>query len=86
MQIWLRAQGLLVKKINMSSFFWNVRGFNKSLKHSVVKEWIGNKEMKFGSILEKRVKEGKSEKIIKEGFKEWFSLTNYDCSPMERLC
>lgn len=69
----------------MASFFWNVRGFNKSLKHSVVKEWIGNKEMKFGSILETRVKEVKAEKIIKEDFKEWLSLTNYDCSPGGRI-
>ncbi|XP_018463618.1 uncharacterized protein LOC108834792 [Raphanus sativus] len=58
------------KKTNMSCFFWNVRGFNKSLKHSVVKEWIGRKEMKFGCILETRVKEIKAEKIIKGGFKE----------------
>lgn len=49
------------KKTDMSSFFWNVKGFNKYLKHSVVKEWIG-------CILETRVKEMKAEKIIKEGF------------------
>lgn len=51
----------------MSSFFWNVREFNKSLKHSVVKEWIGNREVKFGCILETRVKETKAGKITKEG-------------------
>ena len=43
----------------MSSFFWNVRGFNKPLKHSVVKKWLSNNDMKFGCILETRVKEQK---------------------------
>ena len=73
------------KKTDMSSFFWNVREFNKSLKHYVVKVWIGNKEMKFGCILETRVKEKKAGKIIKEGFREWSVMTNYDCSPGGRI-
>ena len=85
MQILLRAQGFLGKKNDMSSFFWNVRGFNKSLKHFVVKEWIGNKEMKFGCVLETRVKEKKAEKIIKEEFREWYVMTNYDCNPGDRI-
>ena len=69
----------------MSSFFWNVRGFNKSLKHFVVKEWIGNREVKFGCILETRVKETKAGKITKEGFREWSAMTNYECSPGGRI-
>ena len=69
----------------MSCFFWNVRGFNKSLKHYVVKEWIGNKDMKFGCILETRVKEVKAEKIIKEEFKEWSTIMNYECSQGGRI-
>ena len=48
----------------MSGFFWNVRGFNKTLKHSVMKEWLNNRSMKFGCILETRVKEKKAEKIL----------------------
>ena len=43
----------------MTSFFWNVRGLNKVLKHSVVREWTRSKDMKFGAILETRVKEKK---------------------------
>lgn len=62
-----------------------MRGFNKSLKHSVVKEWIGSKEMKLGCILETRVKEKKAEKIIKEGFKGWSSIMNYECSQGGRI-
>lgn len=52
----------------MAYFFWNVRGFNKGLKHSKVKEWVSNKELVFGCILETRVKERKAEKILREVF------------------
>ena len=62
----------------MSSFFWNVRGFNKPLKHSVMKEWLSNKDMKFGCILETRVKEGKAGRILGSVFKDWSSMTNYE--------
>ena len=62
----------------MSGFFWNVRRFIKTLKHSVVKEWVGNKEMLFGCLLETRVREKKAERIINSVFKSWSSLTNYE--------
>lgn len=58
------------KIINMSSFFWHVYGFNKPLKYSVVKKWIGNSEMKFGCILETKVKEKKAEKILNSVFRD----------------
>lgn len=41
----------------MSSFFWNIRGFNKSTKHLVVREWVKKGMMLFGGLLETRVKE-----------------------------
>lgn len=69
----------------MASFFWNVRGFNKSLKHSVVGDWLSNKEMKFGCILETRVKERKAEKILSSVFKGWSSITNYEDSSGGRI-
>lgn len=55
----------------MGSFLWNVRGFNKHLKHSVVSEWVKNKEMMFGCILETRVKEKKAEKNLNSVFGSW---------------
>lgn len=69
----------------MACFFWNVRGFNKDLKHSVVAEWIRNKEMQFGCIIETRVKEGKSRKILNKVFKDWSSVTNYEDSAGGRI-
>ena len=62
----------------MSSFFWNIRGFNKPLKQSVVKEWLSKKDMKFGCILETRVKEKKAEKILKYVFRDSSAMTNYE--------
>ena len=69
----------------MSSFFWNVRGFNKSLKHSVVKKWLSNNEMKFGCILETRMKEKKAEKILSSEFRDWSAITNYEHSRGGRI-
>lgn len=77
MQI-LRAQGLPHETTNMTSFFWNVRGFNKSLKHSIVQEWVRSSNMSFGCILETRVKESKSEGVLKKVFKDWSYVTNYE--------
>ena len=62
-----------------------MRGFNKTLKHSVVKEWVGNKEMLFGCLLETRVKERKADRIINSVFKDWSSLTNYEHSAGGRI-
>jgi len=64
----------------MKSFFWNARGFNKSLKHSVIKEWIRSNEMEFGCILETRVKERKAVSILQSVFSDWSSMTNYEHS------
>lgn len=69
----------------MACFSWNVRGFNKILKYSVVSEWLQNREMKFGCILETRVKESKAEKILGSVFRDWSSITNNEESSGERI-
>lgn len=55
----------------MSGFFWNVRGFNKISKHSVIRSWVNNKSMQFGCLLETRVKENKASKIVNKVFQNW---------------
>ena len=62
----------------MGSFFWNVRGFNKSLKHSVIEEWVRGSNLSFGCILETRVKESKAREILKKVFPGWSYITNYE--------
>lgn len=69
----------------MTSFFWNVCGFNKTLKHSVVKDWVKKNEMKFGCILETRVKEEKAGKNLKSVFGDWSSMNNYEHSNGGRI-
>lgn len=64
----------------MRSFFWNVRGFNKDLKHSVVKDWVRKNNLEFGCIIETRVKESKAKSIIEKVFGDWSYMTNYECS------
>ena len=69
----------------MSSFFWNVRGFNKPLKHSIVKEWVGNNDLMFGCILETRVKEKKAETMLGSVFRGWSHMMNYEYSQGGRI-
>lgn len=59
--------------------------FNKPLKHSIVKEWVNNQDLKFGCILETRVKEVKSEKILKSVFHGWSAIINYEHSQGGRI-
>lgn len=69
----------------MACFSWNVRGFNKEVKHSVVKQWLHDSEFKWGCILETRVKEKKAEKILSTTFGDWSSITNYEYSRGGRI-
>lgn len=69
----------------MSSFFWNVRGFNKPGKHAVVKDWLNKNSMKFWCILKTRVKEKKANMILSSVFSDWSSMTNYEHSQGGRI-
>lgn len=69
----------------MASFFCYVCGFNKQLKHSIVKESVNNNEMKFGCLIETRVKERKSATILSLVFKYWSSITNHEYSQGGRI-
>lgn len=55
----------------MAGFFWNVRGLNKLLKHSVVTDWVKKNSLEFGCVLETRVKESKAGKILNSVFGGW---------------
>ena len=69
----------------MSSFFWNVRGFNKISKHSVVKKWIQQEKLQFGCLLETRVRHQKAENIVKTVFQDWSFISNYDSHRLGRI-
>ncbi|KAF8092662.1 hypothetical protein N665_0406s0007 [Sinapis alba] len=73
------------RRNNMSGFFWNVRGFNKSVKHSVVKKWVQDQGFMFGALQETRVKEGKSQRISNSVFTDWNLMSNYEFNPLGRI-
>ena len=69
----------------MAGFFWNVRGFNKSTKHGVVRKWVKDQDIQFGCLIETRVKESKVERIVGEVFSGWNLISNYEYSRLGRL-
>lgn len=69
----------------MASFSWNVRGFNKSTKHSVTSRWLHKFGLSFGCLLETRVKERKANKIVSEVFRDWEFMSNYEYNALGRI-
>ncbi|XP_010463164.1 PREDICTED: uncharacterized protein LOC104743817 [Camelina sativa] len=69
----------------MSGFFWNMRGFNKSKKHSIVRDWLQTESLQFGCLLETRVQETKAPRIISSVFRGWSSITNYEFNDLGRI-
>lgn len=62
----------------MSGFFWNVRGFNKLSKHSVMRQWVKHGTFEVGALLETRVKDHKAKQIVDSVFQGWSFLSNLD--------
>ena len=69
----------------MSGFYWNIQGFNKNKKHTVVKEWIRRGGMKFGCLIETRVKENRAERIVSSVFQNWSIISNYENHRLGRI-
>lgn len=69
----------------MTGFFWNIRGFNKTSKHGVVRDWIRNQSLQFGSLIETRVKEKKAEGIVSSVFQNWSYMANYEHHHLGRI-
>lgn len=69
----------------MTGFFLNVRGFNKTSKHEVVRNWVNKHSLQFGSLIETRVKEKKSESIVNSVFRDWSFMANYEHHHLGRI-
>lgn len=69
----------------MSGFYWNIRRFNKKKKHTVVKDWINKGCMKFGCLIETRVKENRAERIVSSVFRNWSTISNYENHRLGRI-
>lgn len=69
----------------MSGFFWNIRGFNKSKKQKVMKEWVQSNLFQFGCILETKVKESRALEVASRVVPGWNLLSNYELSRLGRI-
>lgn len=69
----------------MSGFFWNVRGLNKTSKHSIIKRWIEEQQFQFGCLLETRVRERNFKSITTGLFQDWSVMTNYEFNRRGRI-
>lgn len=69
----------------MVGFFWDIRGFSKSTKQEVVRNWLRDHSILFGCLIETRVKENKAAKIVAEVFKYWSFMANYEYNRLGRL-
>ena len=69
----------------MTGFFWKMRGFNKTTKHSVVRDWIRSQPLHFGGLIETRVKEGKAGSIVNYVFHNWSFMANYEHNQLGRI-
>ncbi|KAK9756126.1 hypothetical protein RND81_01G075300 [Saponaria officinalis] len=57
---------------------WNIRGFNKSVKHSEVAGFLAQSKVDFCGLLETRVKKGKADSILRKSFTAYNSFCNYN--------
>ncbi|XP_024016317.1 uncharacterized protein LOC112089792 [Eutrema salsugineum] len=69
----------------MSGLVWNVRGLNKSTKHSIVRRWIQNQGFQFGALLETRVREGKAGRVAASVCRDWSVITNFEFNRLGRI-
>lgn len=70
----------------MTSFFaWNMRGFNMSRKHGVVRSWVQSEKPLFGCLVETRVRQKNHLKCMKAALPGWNSVKNYDYHRLGRI-
>ncbi|XP_074314012.1 uncharacterized protein LOC141649216 [Silene latifolia] len=64
---------------------WNIRGFNKPLKHLEVIYFLKNSHIDILGLLETRVRKHKASKILKNKFGRYKSFTNYNSHSNGRI-
>lgn len=64
---------------------WNVRGFNDPLKQKKAIKLDSSKKVTVFGVLETRVKQHDSPKIMKKIGSNWSWVTNYNSSPKGRI-
>lgn len=69
----------------MSGFFWNIRGLNKSSKQFVIRDWVSRNSLKFGCILETKVKQNRTDRVMHSMLQDWNLVLNYEFSRRGRI-
>lgn len=69
----------------MSGFFWNIRGLNKSNKQYVIRNWVRDNSLKFGCLLETKVKQHRSGRVMQSILQGWNLVSNYEFSRLGRI-
>ncbi|CAG7872977.1 unnamed protein product, partial [Brassica rapa] len=69
----------------IDTFCWNVRGFNNSVRRRNFRKWFRLSKALFGSIIETKVKEHRSRKILHTSFPGWKSECNYEFAMLGRI-
>ncbi|XP_074290639.1 uncharacterized protein LOC141617350 [Silene latifolia] len=57
---------------------WNIRGFNKPIKHSEVVHFLNENKVDLLGLLETRVKHTKAKKILRNNFRRYSVFCNYN--------
>lgn len=69
----------------IDTFTWNVRGFNNSVRRRNFRKWFKLSKALFGSVIETRVKEPRSRKILLSSFPGWKYACNYEFAVLGRI-
>lgn len=69
----------------IDTFCWNIRGFNNSVRQRNFRKFFRLSKALFGSIIETRVKEHRSRKILHTSFPGWKYVCNYEFVVLGRI-
>ena len=65
--------------------FWNIRGFNKPLKHNGVLDHIRKNKVAVMGILETKLKKQSIKDIVRRKFRSWQVTDNFQHNPNGRI-
>lgn len=69
----------------VKAFFWNIRGLNDPVKHTLFVNWLASQKACFGAILESHVKEPQLNHVMNQTCRDWSYLSNHDSDPDGRI-
>ncbi|GFZ12807.1 hypothetical protein Acr_23g0011920 [Actinidia rufa] len=68
-----------------SRIAWNIRGFNKSLKHKGILEHLKKNNVDILGILETKLKHQRIKDVVRKKFNRWKAVDNFQSNPNGRI-